>query len=118
MSAPPALNCSCKWNLGAGQRFKAQYDDAEMVMALFGNMVGAVAGRALARTMGGVAAGPAGAIIGVALPFVARRLGPMGMVGLAIGAWAVNRLMRDAADTSSDTGATPMKTVRAVERKS
>lgn len=66
-------------------------------MALIGNMVTAVAGRALAQTIGGVAAGPAGAALGMALPFVARRLGPMGMVALAVGAWAVHRILEDQA---------------------
>ena len=54
-------------------------------MALLGNLVSAVAGRALARTVGGAAAGPAGAAIGMALPMVARRLGPLGMAGMAVG---------------------------------
>lgn len=67
-------------------------------MAVFGNMITAIAGRALAQTIGGVAAGPAGAVLGVALPFVARRLGPMGMVAMAVGAWAVTRILKDQAD--------------------
>ncbi len=67
-------------------------------MALLGNMISAVAGRTLARTVGGVAAGPAGAVIGMALPFVARRLGPMGMIGMAVGAWAIGRILKDQAD--------------------
>lgn len=62
-------------------------------MALLGRLVTAVAGRAVARTVGGAAAGPAGLILGTALPMLARRLGPMGMVGVAVGAWAVNRIL-------------------------
>lgn len=60
------------------------------VSPILGRLVSAIAGRALARSFGGVAAGPAGAAIGLALPMVARRLGPMGMVGMAAGAWAIN----------------------------
>ncbi len=62
-------------------------------MAFAGRVVSAVAGRALARRFGGVAAGPAGLVLGTALPFLARRLGPMGMIGVAVGAWAVNRVL-------------------------
>jgi hypothetical protein len=54
-----------------------------------------VAGRALARSLGGAAAGPLGAAAGVALPMLlprlAHRLGPWGMVGAAVGAWAVQQ---------------------------
>lgn len=60
---------------------------------MIGRIVTALAGSALARTVGGVAAGPAGAVIGMALPLVARRLGPMGMVAMAVGAWAVGRVV-------------------------
>ncbi len=60
-------------------------------MAVFGRLVTAFAGQALARTVGGAAAGPAGAVLGFALPMVAKRLGPLGMAGMAIGAWAVHR---------------------------
>lgn len=67
-------------------------------MALLANMITAAAGRALAQTIGGVAAGPAGAALGMALPFVARRLGPMGMVAMAVGAWAVTRILKDQAE--------------------
>lgn len=67
-------------------------------MAIIGNMITAAAGRALAQTVGGVAAGPAGAVLGMALPFVARRLGPMGMVAMAVGAWAVTRILADQAE--------------------
>jgi hypothetical protein len=62
-------------------------------MALFRNLVSTLAGRAVAERFGGAAAGPAGMVLGAALPFVMRRLGPMGMVGLAVGAWAVGRVM-------------------------
>lgn len=70
-------------------------------MALVGNMITAAAGRTLARTVGGVAAGPAGAALGLALPFVAKRLGPLGMVGMAVGAWAVGRILKDQAEKTA-----------------
>ncbi|MFZ4688360.1 MAG: hypothetical protein ACOYLS_03885 [Polymorphobacter sp.] len=61
-------------------------------MALIGRIVTALAGRAVARGVGDASAGPAGMVIGAALPFVAKRLGPMGMAGLAIGAWAIGKV--------------------------
>ena len=76
-------------------------------MALFGRVVTAVAGRAVARSIGGVAAGPAGLVLGTALPMLARRLGPMGMIGVAVGAWAINRVLRDYAAAHPDAIATP-----------
>jgi hypothetical protein len=76
-------------------------------MALLGRMVTAVAGRAVARTVGGAAAGPAGLVIGTALPMLARRLGPMGMIGVAVGAWAINRIMHERA-AAAEPVATPV----------
>jgi len=56
---------------------------------MIGKIVTAIAGRSIARSMGGAAAGPAGALIGAALPVVlptaARALGPLGMVAAALG---------------------------------
>jgi len=75
----------------------------EAKMALFGRMVTALAGRAVARTVGGVGAGSAGLVIGAALPMVARRLGPLGMVGVAVGAWAVGKVVSERAAAKSDT---------------
>ena len=57
-------------------------------------IIGTTATTMLARQIGGVAAGPAGALLSVALPFAARRLGPLGMVGMAVGAWAINRVLQ------------------------
>jgi len=64
-------------------------------------LIGTAATTLLARQIGGVAAGPAGAVLGMALPFVARRLGPMGMVAMAIGAWAVTRVLNEQAKTDA-----------------
>ncbi len=68
---------------------------------MLGRMIGAIASGTVARRLGGAEAGAAGTIIGLALPFAARRLGPLGMVGMAIGAWAVHRLLADAAADAS-----------------
>ncbi|KPF78269.1 hypothetical protein IP88_04365 [alpha proteobacterium AAP81b] len=60
-------------------------------------VVTALAGRALARNLGGRAAGPigtaAGFLVPMALPRLAAALGPWGMIGAAAGAWAVKRAM-------------------------
>ena len=66
-------------------------------MAIMGRIVTAVAGRAVARSVGGIAAGPAGLVLGAALPMLARRLGPMGMIGVAVGAWAINKVIAERA---------------------
>ena len=64
---------------------------------MLGRLIGAGATSLVARQIGGVAAGPTGAVLGMALPFVTRRLGPMGMVAMAVGAWAMARLLKEAA---------------------
>ncbi len=62
---------------------------------MLARLLGTAATTMLARQIGGAAAGPAGALLGLALPFAARRLGPFGMVGMAVGAWAIGRILRD-----------------------
>ena len=70
---------------------------------MLGRLIGTTATTILARQIGGVAAGPAGAMLGLALPFVARRFGPFGMIGMAVGAWAINRILKDRAkDAAAD----------------
>lgn len=69
---------------------------------MLGRLIGATATSLVARQIGGVAAGPAGAVLGIALPFVARRLGPMGMVAMAVGAWAVTRILKEQAESAAD----------------
>ena len=61
---------------------------------MLGRIVTMFAGRSLARSVGGTAAGPAGAIIGVLLPTVLRRLGPGGMIAAAVGGALVRRVVR------------------------
>lgn len=60
---------------------------------MLGRIMTAMAGQAVAKRVGGAAAGPAGAVLGMLLPTVSRRLGPLGMIGLAAGSWAVSRAM-------------------------
>lgn len=62
---------------------------------MIGKIVTALAGRSIAQTIGGTAAGPAGALIGAAIPVVlprvARALGPAGMIAVAVGGFLFNR---------------------------
>lgn len=60
---------------------------------MFNRLIGKTATSVLARHVGGLAGGPGGRVLGMALPFVARRLGASGMVAMAVGAWGVNRLL-------------------------
>ena len=60
---------------------------------MLGRIVSMIAGRSLARSVGGAAAGPDGAVIGVLLPTVLRRLGPGGMIAALI----ATRVYRQAA---------------------
>lgn len=76
-------------------------------MAMVGRLVTTMAGQALARTVGGAAAGPAGAVLGFALPMVARRLGPLGMLGMAVGAWAIHRYAKTQAPEERAPTVTP-----------
>ncbi len=64
---------------------------------MIAKLITALAGRTLARSIGGVAAGPTGAIIGatlpVILPQIARRLGPVGMIAAAAGGYVFTRYL-------------------------
>jgi hypothetical protein len=64
---------------------------------MLGRIITMVAGRSIARTVGGVALGPAGAVVGLLLPTVLRRLGPGGMVAAAVGGAIVRRAMKKVA---------------------
>lgn len=58
---------------------------------MLGKLISAVAGQAVARQVGGRAAGPVGMILGAALPAILRRFGPLGLVGVAAGSYAVKK---------------------------
>ena len=62
---------------------------------MLGRLIGTTAATMLARQIGAAGAGPAGTIIAVALPFVIRRMGPAGMVAMALGAWAIKRILKE-----------------------
>lgn len=72
---------------------------------MIGQLVTALAGRTLARSVGGAGAGPIGAVVGAALPtaipFIARRLGPAGMVAAAVGSYVVARAMAKRAGSAT-----------------
>jgi hypothetical protein len=83
---------------------------------MIGKVMTALAGRSIARTVGGAAAGPAGAVIGAAVPVVlprlARTLGPAGMVGVAVGGllfkrWLDRRNARLKAQATAVAGLPP-----------
>ncbi len=58
-------------------------------MSEVGRMVSAMVGQKVVADIGHDASGPAGAIVGMTLSIIARRLGPLGMMGVAVGLWAV-----------------------------
>ncbi len=66
---------------------------ARPMPGLVGRTVMAMAARTMGRTLRGPASGPLGFAAGLALPMLTRALGPAGMVGLAIGSWAVKRAL-------------------------
>jgi hypothetical protein len=76
---------------------------------MLGRMIGSTATSLVARQIGSVAAGPAGAVLGLALPFVARRLGPAGMIAMAVGVWAMTRILED--EAKRNAAASPVEPV-------
>lgn len=78
-----------------GQILKVQWQERGAIMpGVVGRAVMAMAARTVGRTLGGASGGPVGLAIGMALPMVTRALGPAGMVGLALGSWAVKQAMQ------------------------
>lgn len=69
---------------------------------MLGNLIRMAAGRAVARQVGGASAGPLGMAAGAALPFVLRRFGPLGMIGAAVGGYAVKKYMEKRARNEVD----------------
>ncbi len=60
---------------------------------MIGRLITALAGRSIARHAGGPGGGITGAAIGAALPTLARRIGPMGMIAAAAGGYAVKKMV-------------------------
>ncbi len=57
----------------------------------------AAASRQIAERVKGSQLGPIGTVAAVALPFVLRRVSPLGLAAAAIGAWGVGKLVQSAA---------------------
>ncbi len=74
---------------------------------MLGRIFGAVAGDVVARTLGGARAGPLGAVAGLVLPAVLRRLGPLGMIGAAAGAYAVKKYLDGQEDPGGERAVPP-----------
>lgn len=80
---------------------------------MIGRIVGALAGRSMARNMPGGMGGMGGMALGAALPTLARRMGPMGMIAAAAGGYAVKRMIDKqraqtmATNSRLSTGAAP-----------
>ena len=60
---------------------------------MLGRIITAAAGGAIAKQVGGVAAGPVGMVAGAVLPGVLRRLGPVGMIAAAVGGYALTKVI-------------------------
>ena len=60
--------------------------------------VAAAASRQIASRVSGAHLGAIGNVAAVALPFVLRRVSPMGLAAMAVGAWGVGRLAKFAPD--------------------
>ena len=56
--------------------------------------VAAAASRQIASRVSGSHLGAIGNVAAVALPFVLRRVSPLGLVAMAVGAWGVGRLAK------------------------
>lgn len=59
---------------------------------MLGRIITMIAGRSIARTVGGATSGPIGLVVGALLPTVLRRLGPGGIVAAAVGSYAVRKM--------------------------
>ena len=56
--------------------------------------VAAAASRQIASRVSGSHLGPIGNVAAVALPFVLRRVSPLGLAAMAVGAWGLGRLAK------------------------
>lgn len=78
---------------------------------MIGRIISALAGRSIARNAPGGMGGMGGMAIGAALPTIARRMGPMGMIAAAAGGYAVKRMLDKRRMRSAPTmgGTTPYR---------
>lgn len=58
--------------------------------------VAAAASRQIASRVSGSHLGPIGNVAAVALPFVLRRVSPLGLAAMAVGAWGLGQLAKSA----------------------
>jgi hypothetical protein len=90
-----------------------------MENSMFGKIITGLAGRSIARSVGGTSAGPLGAALGAALPMVlpriTRRLGPVGMIATVAGGYLVKKWLEGRKPATAAalpaTMATPMARV-------
>lgn len=69
--------------------------------------VAAAASRQIASRVSGSHLGVIGNAAAVALPFVLRRVSPLGLVAMAVGAWGVGRLAKSAPASAEPVGPQP-----------
>ena len=69
---------------------------ANLLARLAVRAVAAAASRQIASRVSGANLGPIGTAATVALPFVLRRVSPLGLAAMAVGAWGVGQLARAA----------------------
>ena len=65
---------------------------ANPLTSLVVRSLAAAASRQIANRVAGAGLGPLGTAATVALPFVLRRVSPLGMAAIAVGAWGVGKL--------------------------
>lgn len=57
---------------------------------MLGKIIGAVAGRRVARHIGGIG-GPGGALLGIGAATLLRRMGPAGLIAATVGSYVIKR---------------------------
>jgi hypothetical protein len=82
---------------------------ANPLISLATRAAAGVASRQLAGRIAGAQLGPIGTLATVALPFLLRRISPLGVAAMAIGAWGVGKLAGSLAggDNVAAGGANP-----------
>ena len=73
-------------------------------MGILTRVLGMAAGRVAGRKLGGVGGGPLGMAAGAVIPFVLRRFGPAGMIGVALGGYAIKRIAENEAKRQAKGG--------------
>jgi hypothetical protein len=76
---------------------------------MLGKIIGAVAGRKVARHIDGIG-GPGGALLGVGAATLLRRIGPGGLIAAAAGSYLLKRHLDKREAQHADTTPRPAKT--------